>query len=257
MQTPETLGIIAGNGVYPLLLAEAARAAGVKKIVAAAFTDETDPAHRATSRRDRMAARRAARPNVEFFREQNVRSGHHGWTDRAEKSVRSAAGLESAALARETCSGAMPNQFSRAIGGRVGESWDRDVAGDNFSRANLLRPLGLIAGPEIIPARRRRCRFRMGDRKRNQPARYRADRHREEWHSARGGSVRRHERSDQTRRNAWPQKRDHGQSREAKSGYALRCAGDRSRNDSHCSRSRIARDRGGSRQNSIARKGVR
>jgi DUF1009 family protein len=39
-----TLGIIAGNGVYPQLLANAARAAGVKKIVAAAFTGETDPA---------------------------------------------------------------------------------------------------------------------------------------------------------------------------------------------------------------------
>ena len=42
MQTPETLGIIAGNGVYPRELAQAARKAGVKKIVAAAFTDETD-----------------------------------------------------------------------------------------------------------------------------------------------------------------------------------------------------------------------
>jgi len=37
------LGIIAGNGVYPRLLAYAARKAGVKKIIAAAFTDETDP----------------------------------------------------------------------------------------------------------------------------------------------------------------------------------------------------------------------
>jgi DUF1009 family protein len=43
MQTPDILGIIAGNGVYPRLLAESARKAGVKKIVAAAFTDETDP----------------------------------------------------------------------------------------------------------------------------------------------------------------------------------------------------------------------
>jgi DUF1009 family protein len=43
MQTPEILGIIAGNGVYPKVLAAAARKAGVKKIVAAAFTDETDP----------------------------------------------------------------------------------------------------------------------------------------------------------------------------------------------------------------------
>ena len=37
------LGIIAGNGVYPRLLVDGARRAGVKKIVAAAFTDETDP----------------------------------------------------------------------------------------------------------------------------------------------------------------------------------------------------------------------
>jgi len=37
------LGIIAGNGVYPQLLADAARKAGVKRIVAAAFTNETDP----------------------------------------------------------------------------------------------------------------------------------------------------------------------------------------------------------------------
>src|SRR5947199_4597267 len=42
MQTPEILGIIAGNGVYPRILAAAARKAGVKKIVAAAFADETD-----------------------------------------------------------------------------------------------------------------------------------------------------------------------------------------------------------------------
>jgi len=38
------LGIIAGNGVYPQLLAASARKAGVNKIVAAAFTGETDPA---------------------------------------------------------------------------------------------------------------------------------------------------------------------------------------------------------------------
>src|SRR2546422_10025032 len=43
MQTPDVLGIIAGNGVYPRLLAESARKAGVKKIIAAAFTNETDP----------------------------------------------------------------------------------------------------------------------------------------------------------------------------------------------------------------------
>ncbi|HET9417788.1 MAG TPA: UDP-2,3-diacylglucosamine diphosphatase LpxI [Chthoniobacterales bacterium] len=39
-----TLGIIAGNGVYPQVLAEAARKSGVRKIVMAAFTNETNPA---------------------------------------------------------------------------------------------------------------------------------------------------------------------------------------------------------------------
>ena len=43
MTTPDALGIIAGNGVYPRLIADAARKAGVRNIVAAAFKDETDP----------------------------------------------------------------------------------------------------------------------------------------------------------------------------------------------------------------------
>jgi len=43
MEVPGILGIIAGSGVYPLLLADAARVAGVKKIVVAAFTGETSP----------------------------------------------------------------------------------------------------------------------------------------------------------------------------------------------------------------------
>src|SRR5207248_6621186 len=44
MRPPQVLGIIAGNGVYPRLMADAARKAGVTKIIAAAFTGETDPA---------------------------------------------------------------------------------------------------------------------------------------------------------------------------------------------------------------------
>jgi DUF1009 family protein len=42
--TPEILGIVAGNGVYPRKLADSARKAGVKRIVAAAFSNETNPA---------------------------------------------------------------------------------------------------------------------------------------------------------------------------------------------------------------------
>jgi hypothetical protein len=41
---PEMLAIIAGSSVYPQLLADAARKAGVRKIAAVAFTGETDPA---------------------------------------------------------------------------------------------------------------------------------------------------------------------------------------------------------------------
>ncbi len=40
----EDLGLIAGSGNYPLLLARAARAAGVKRIAVTAFEGETDPA---------------------------------------------------------------------------------------------------------------------------------------------------------------------------------------------------------------------
>jgi DUF1009 family protein len=39
----QSLGIIAGNGVYPRLMAQAARKAGVNHIAAVAFHNETDP----------------------------------------------------------------------------------------------------------------------------------------------------------------------------------------------------------------------
>jgi DUF1009 family protein len=41
LQTPSTLAIIAGSGAYPLAMARSARAAGVQRIVAAAFQNET------------------------------------------------------------------------------------------------------------------------------------------------------------------------------------------------------------------------
>ena len=40
---PESLGIIAGKGVYPRLLADSARKQGVKRLFAVAFRRETDP----------------------------------------------------------------------------------------------------------------------------------------------------------------------------------------------------------------------
>jgi UDP-2,3-diacylglucosamine hydrolase len=68
------LGIIAGNGVYPRLLANSARRSGVKKIVGAAFTGETDPA--LTQHVDVIEWMRVGQLNrlLKLFREQKV---HH------------------------------------------------------------------------------------------------------------------------------------------------------------------------------------
>ena len=68
------LGIIAGNGVYPRLLADAARRAGVEKIVAAAFTDETDPVlERHVNVLEWMRVGQLSRL-LKFFRSQDI---HH------------------------------------------------------------------------------------------------------------------------------------------------------------------------------------
>ncbi len=73
MQTPEALGIIAGSGVYPLLLADAARVAGVKKIIISAFTDETSPD--ISNRADEIEWLRVGQLGklLTFFRGANVR----------------------------------------------------------------------------------------------------------------------------------------------------------------------------------------
>jgi DUF1009 family protein len=73
-KTPEFLGIIAGNGVYPRLLAAAARQGGVRKIVAAAFSDETDPA--LAKDVDAIEWMRVGQLNrlLKFFQEQKI---HH------------------------------------------------------------------------------------------------------------------------------------------------------------------------------------
>jgi DUF1009 family protein len=73
VQAPETLGIIAGNGVYPRELAAAARRAGVKNIVAAAFVNETDPS--LTSNVDTIDWLRVGQLGrlLKFFRETGVR----------------------------------------------------------------------------------------------------------------------------------------------------------------------------------------
>ncbi len=73
METPDALGIIAGSGVYPLLLADGARIAGVKRIVVAAFSNETSP--EIANRADEMEWLRVGQLGklLNFFRNANVR----------------------------------------------------------------------------------------------------------------------------------------------------------------------------------------
>jgi hypothetical protein len=74
VNVPDKLGIIAGNGAYPQLVADAARVAGVKSICAAAFENETDPA--LAARVNQVAWLRVGQLNrlLKFFRDQQV---HH------------------------------------------------------------------------------------------------------------------------------------------------------------------------------------
>ena len=43
MSDNESIGMIAGNGIYPAVFARGARSAGIKRLVSAAFEGETDP----------------------------------------------------------------------------------------------------------------------------------------------------------------------------------------------------------------------
>ncbi len=73
MNVPDKLGIIAGNGTYPQMLAESARLAGVKTICVAAFENETDP--NLAGKVDHFEWLRVGQLNrlLKFFRDQGVR----------------------------------------------------------------------------------------------------------------------------------------------------------------------------------------
>ena len=86
-EIPSRLGIIAGNGVYPRLLAESARSAGVREMFAAAFEGETDP-----SLNDKVDALEWMRVGqlsrlVKFFRDREVHQAIMAGANCAEKSV--------------------------------------------------------------------------------------------------------------------------------------------------------------------------
>ncbi len=102
MTSPDILGIIAGNGVYPRLLADAARKAGVKKIIAAAFTDETDPV--LAQHVDLIEWMRVGQLNrlLKFFNEHKVHHAIMAGQIAPKNLFRSAAGCESVDVAGQT-----------------------------------------------------------------------------------------------------------------------------------------------------------
>ncbi len=72
-EMPESLGIIAGKGVYPYLLAESARKQGVKRIFTLAFKRETDPRMRDVSDEIRWVYVGQLQRMLDAFRESGVK----------------------------------------------------------------------------------------------------------------------------------------------------------------------------------------
>src|SRR6266446_9162566 len=134
-----------------------------------------------------MASRRAIKPTVEVFSRTASPACDYGRPNRAQKSFRSAAGLEDIAPPCEVERAQRRIDFlrnrERACEGRY-----RSFTGHEFPRRSTCT--GWIdCRPEAIAARRGRCRFWSEDRERNCATRYRSNRSGEKRNRARGGSI--------------------------------------------------------------------
>jgi DUF1009 family protein len=145
--TPQTLGIIAGNGVYPRLLADAARKAGVKKIIAAAFTGETDPELK--QQVDVIEWMRVGQLNrlLKFFREQEV---HHAIMagQIAPKNLFDLRPDWKALLLLAQLKHRNAESIFAAIADELAKI-DVDLLPATTFLEDLLAPAGLIAGPKL------------------------------------------------------------------------------------------------------------
>jgi len=147
MQNPDILGIIAGNGVYPCLLADSARKAGLRKIIAAAFTGETDPA--LTQHVDLIEWMRVGQLSrlLKFFRDQNI---HHA--------------IMAGQIAPKNLFDLRPDWKALLLLGRLKQRTAESIfaaIADELAKADvdllpattflehLLAPAGLIAGPKL------------------------------------------------------------------------------------------------------------
>ena len=164
---------------------------GVGKIVASAFTGETDAA--IGDKVDGVEWLRVGQLSrmLQFFREQKVQSvimaGQIAPKNLFDLRPDWKALLLLANLKRRNA-----ESIFTAIGDELKKSGMNMLPATTFLEQSLAPP-GLIAGPKLSAARRRRRRVWLGDRKRNQSARYRTNRCGEKRNSARGRSVRRNQ----------------------------------------------------------------
>ena len=147
MKIPAALGIIAGNGVYPRLLANAARKTGVKKIIAAAFTGETDLA--LAQHVDLIEWMRVGQLNrlLKFFREQQI---HHAIMagQIAPKNLFDLRPDWKALLVLAKLKQRNAESIFAAIAGELAKV-DVDLLPATTFLENSLAPAGLIAGPKL------------------------------------------------------------------------------------------------------------
>ena len=148
-EVPQKLGIIAGNGVYPRLLADAARKAGVQAIVAAAFADETDPVlERHVDLLEWMRVGQLGRL-LKFFRGQDV---HHA--------------IMAGQIAPKKLFDLRPDLKALMLLGKLKERNAESIfaaVADELRKSNVellpattfledsLAKAGLIAGPKLLP----------------------------------------------------------------------------------------------------------
>ena len=147
METLETLGIIAGSGVYPLLLADAARVAGVKKVIVAAFTDETSP--EISNRADQIEWLRVGQLGklLNFFRDANVRHAIMAGQIAPSNLFNLRPDFKAMFLLARLKQRNAESIFS-AIGDQLSEIGVELLAATTFLD-HLLAPRGLIAGPKL------------------------------------------------------------------------------------------------------------
>jgi DUF1009 family protein len=144
---PQILGIMAGNGVYPRLLADSARKAGVKKIVSAAFTGETHPG--LAEHVDLIEWMRVGQLNrlLKFFHEQEVHDAIMAGQI-APKNLFDLRPDAKALLLLAKLKQRNAESIFAAIADELAKS-DVDLLPATTFLEDSLAPAGLIAGPKL------------------------------------------------------------------------------------------------------------